>query len=147
MAAALAEQGGLQLLDESLCQWLHGVGQDHIHTEEVVASLDDVIDLDGLLVGEDAVSFVQHLNLIAGQPAAGHTSVAVNRVDLQVLIEAAVHFAVALFNKSFEKFGKLRGFLFLSCGLCCIFGYVSNFKFLISIWDALLHAIDAHHSL
>ena len=26
MAAALTEQGGLQLLDESLCQRLHGVG-------------------------------------------------------------------------------------------------------------------------
>ena len=46
MAAALAEQGGLQLLDESLRQRLHGVGEDYIHTEEVVTCLDDIVDLD-----------------------------------------------------------------------------------------------------
>ena len=117
VTAALAEQGRLQLLDESLCQRLHGVGQDHIHAEEVIASLNDVVDFNGLFVGEDAVGLIQHLDLIASQPIAGHASVAVDHVNLQVLIEATVHSAVALFNKGFEKFGKLRGFLFLSCGL------------------------------
>ena len=34
MAAALAEQGGLHLLDESLRQRLHGVGEDHIQAKE-----------------------------------------------------------------------------------------------------------------
>ena len=143
MAAALAEQGGLQLLDESLCQRLHGVGENHIHAEEVIASLDNVVDLDGLFVGEDAVGLVQHLDLITGQPVAGHASVAVDHVDLQVFIEATVHSAVALFDKGFEKFGKLRGFLFLSGGLGCVFGYVPDAELLIGIRDAIIAAMPS----
>ena len=82
MAAAFAEQGGLQLLDESLRQRLHGVGEDHIHTEKVIASLDDIVDLDGLFAGEDAVGFLEDFNLITGKPLAGHASVTVDHVDL-----------------------------------------------------------------
>ena len=143
MAAALAEQGGLQLLDESLCQRLHGVGENHIHAEEVVPRLDDVVDLDGLFVGEDAVCLVQYLNLIAGEPVTGHASVAVDHVDLQILIEATVHSAVALLNKRFEKFGKLRGFLFLSGGFGCVLWYVPSIKFLIGTGDAFVSAVTS----
>jgi 2-C-methyl-D-erythritol 2,4-cyclodiphosphate synthase len=96
MAAALAEQGGLQLLDESLRQRLHCIGENHIHAEEVIASLNNVVDLDGLFVGEDAVGFIENFNLISGQPVAGHASVAVDHVDLQIFIEAEILFAVAL---------------------------------------------------
>ena len=113
MAAALAEQGGLQLLDESLCQRLHGVGENHIHAEEVVASLDDVVDLDGLFVGEDAVGFVQHFDLIAGQPITGHAPVAVDHIDLNVVIETAILFAVTLFNQISKKGRDLRHVFFI----------------------------------
>ena len=147
MAAALTEQGELQLLNESLCQRLHGIGENHIHAEKVVASLDDIVDFDGLFVSEDTVGLIQYLDLITGQPVAGHAPVAVDHVDLQVFIETAVHFAVALLDKCFEKFGKLRGFLFLSCGLGGIFGYVPDTEFLIGICDASLHAILCDHAL
>lgn len=146
MAAALAEEGGLQLLDESLSQRLHGVGENHIHTEEVIPCFDNVVDLDGFFVGEDPVGLVQNLDLIPCESVAGHASVAVDHIDLQVFIEAAVRSAVALLDKGFEKFGKLRSFLFLSDGLGCIFRYVPSFKLLIGIGDAFLHAIDAYHS-
>ena len=75
-----------------------------------------------------------------------HAAGTVRQVDLQVLIEATVHPAVALFDKCFEKFRKLRGFLFLSCGLGCVLGYVPNFEFLIGIGDALQYAINTYHS-
>jgi len=146
MAAALTEQGGLQLLDERLCQRLHGVGENHIHAKEVVAGLDDIIDLDGLFVREDAVGLIQHLDLISGESVAGHAPIAVDHVDLQVLIEAAVHPAVALLDKCFEKFGKLRGFLFLSGGLGCILGYVPDAELLIGIRDASLGAISVNQT-
>lgn len=140
--AALAEQGDLQLLDESLRQRLRCVGGNHIHAEGVIASLNDVIVLDGLVVGEDAFSLVQHVNLIAGEPIASHMSVSVDHVDLQVFTGASVRSAVALHDKHFEK---LRGSLFLSGGLGCVLVYVSSFNILISTWDAFLHAIDADH--
>ena len=143
MAAALAEQGGLQLLDESLRQRLHGVGEDHIHAEEVIASFDDVVDLDGLFVGEDAVGLVQYFNLITCQPVTGHASVAVDHIDLQEFIEAAVHSAVALLNKCFEKFGELRGFLLLSSGLGRVLGYVPDAEFLTGIWNAIVSAMSS----
>jgi len=143
MATALAEQGGLQLLDESLRQRLHGVGEDHIHAEEVVARFDNVVDLDGLFVGEDSVSFVKHFYLITSEPVAGHASIAVDHIDLQVFIEATIHSAVALFNKSFEKFRKLRSFLFLSGGLGGVLGYVPDAEFLISIRDAIIAAMPS----
>ena len=143
VAAAFAKQGGLQLLDESLCQRLHGVGEDHIHAEEVIASLNDVVDLDGLFVGEDTVSLIQHLDLITGEPVTGHASVAVDHVDLQIFVKAAIQPAVALLDKCFEKFGKLRGFLFLSGGLGCILGYVPDAEFLIGIRDAIATAMPS----
>ena len=146
MAAALAEQGGLQLLDESLRQRLRCIGENHIHAEEVIASLNNVVDLDGLFVGEDSVSFVKYFYLITGEPVAGHASIAVDHVDLLVFIETAVHFAVALLDKCFEKFGKLRGFLFLSRGLGCVLGYVPSFKFLIGTGDALVSAVTPDDS-
>lgn len=141
VAAGLAEQGGLQLLDKSLRQRLHGAGEDHIHTEEVIARFDDVVDLDGLFVGEDAVSFVQYLNLIAGEPVAGHATVAVDHVDLQVFIEATVHSAVALFNKGFEEFGKLRSVLLFLCRLLCIFGNLPDAIKLEKAGNAILCAV------
>ena len=147
MAAALAEQGGLQLLDKILCQRLHGVGENHIHAEEVIASLNNVVDLDGLFVGEDTVSFVQHLDLIAGESVAGHASVTVDHVDLQVFVKATIHSAVALFDKCFEKFGKLRGFLFLSGGFGCVLGYVPDAELLIGIRDAIIPAMPSDQLL
>ena len=146
VAAALAEQGGLQLLDESLRQRFHGVGENHINAEEMIVGLDDVVDLDGLFVGENPVGLIQHFNLITGQSVAGHAAIAVNHIDLQVFIEAAIHSAVALLDKGFEKFGKRRGFLFLSCGLGCVLGYVPDAELLIGVQDASLGAISVNQT-
>ena len=52
----------------------------------MISCFDDIVDLDGLFVREDAVSFVQYLNLITGEPVTGHSSVTVDHVDLQVFI-------------------------------------------------------------
>ena len=76
----------------------------------------------------------------------GHAPVAVDHVDLQVFIETAIHSAITLLNKGFEKFGKLRGFLFLSGGFDCVSGYVPSFKFLIGTGDAFVSAVAADDS-
>ena len=53
-----------------------------IHAEEVIPGLDDVIDLDGFVAGEDFIAFVEHFHLISSEPIAGHAVVAVDHVDL-----------------------------------------------------------------
>lgn len=141
VAAALAEQRGLQPIDKALGQGLHGIGQYHVHAEKVVPCFNDVVYLDGLVVCEYAVCFVQHLDLIAGQAVAGHADVAVYHVDLQVLIETAVLFAVSLLDEGSEKFGKLGGVLFLSRGLDCVFGYVPDAELLVGFGDAVISAM------
>ena len=113
----------------------------------MIASLNDVVDLDGLLVGENAVSFVQHLDLITGEPVTGHASVAVDHVDLQIFVKAAIQPAVALFDKGFEKFGELGSFLFLSGGLGGVLGYVPDAELLIGIRDAIIPTMPSDQLL
>ena len=105
MAATLTEQGGLQLLYESLRQRLHCIGENHIHAEEVVARFDDVVDLDGLFVGEDTVGFIENFNLISGQPVAGHPAGTVGEVCLDVVIQTMEVFLLFLTEESFCQRG------------------------------------------
>ena len=108
MLAAVTEKLYLQMIDEGLGQRLHRVGQDRINTEEVISCFDDIIDLDCFAAGDDAVGFVQQLDLVASQPVTGHTPIAVDHVDLDIVVKTAILPAVSLLDQIFEKWGDLR---------------------------------------
>ena len=97
MLATVTEKLCLQLIDEGLCQRLHCVGPDRINAEKMISGFNDIIDLDIFAGSKDPVFLIQHLDLIAGQVITGHTPAAIDHVDLQILIKAAILFAVALF--------------------------------------------------
>lgn len=63
MPADLAEQCRLQLVNKALSQRLHGVGQDHIHAEKVIPRFNDIVDLDGSVVGKYTVG-LQNIGII-----------------------------------------------------------------------------------
>ena len=77
VAAVVAVQLHLNLMNECLVKRLHGVAQNHIDSKEVISCFDDIIDLDCFAAGDDAVGFVQQLDLVASQPVAGHSTVTI----------------------------------------------------------------------
>ena len=77
VAAIVAEQLHLDLVNECLVQGLHGIAQNHIDRKEVVSCFNDIINLDCFVAGDDAVGFVQQLDLVASQPVAGHSTVTI----------------------------------------------------------------------
>ena len=108
VAAVVAEQLHLNLMNECLVQWLHRIAQNHIDSKEVVSCFDDIIDLDCFAAGDDAVGFVQQLDLVASQPVTGHSTVTVDHVDLDIVVKTAILPAVSLLDQIFEKWGDLR---------------------------------------
>ena len=77
VAAVIAEQLHLDLVNECLVQWFHRIAQNHIDSKEVISCFDDIIDLDCFAAGDNAVGFIQHFDLVASQSVAGHTPIAV----------------------------------------------------------------------
>ena len=108
MAAVVADKLHLDLMKECLVQWLHCIAQNHIDSKEVVSCFDDIIDLDCFAAGDDAVGFVQQLDLVARQPVAGHSTVTVDHVDLDIVVKTAILSAVSLLDQIFEKWRDLR---------------------------------------
>ena len=53
VAAIVAEQLHLNLMNECLVQWLHRIAQNHIDSKEVVSCFDDIIDLDCFAAGDN----------------------------------------------------------------------------------------------
>ena len=147
MLAVVAEQLCLKLIDERLGQRLHSVGQDRVHAEEMITRFHDIIDLDGFAVGEDLILLVKHLDLIAGKTVACHATVAVDHVDLQILIESSILFAVALLEKLSEQGRDRLDLLLLSCGLLGILRNIPCFEFQICMRNTLVTAVIAYHSL
>ena len=108
MAAVVAEQLHLDLMNECLVQWLHRIAQNHIDGQKVISCLDDIIDFDCFAASDDAVGFVQQLDLVASQSVAGHTPIAVDHVDLDIVVKTTVLLAITLLDQIFEKRRKLR---------------------------------------
>lgn len=108
VTAIVADQLHLNLMNECLVQWLHRIAQNHIDSKEVVSCFDDIIDLDCFATGDDSVGFVQQLDLVASQPVAGHSTVTIDHVDLDIVVKTTILSAVSLLNQIFEKWGDLR---------------------------------------
>ena len=108
VAAAVADQLHLDLVNECLVQWLHGVAQNHIDGQKMISCFDDIIDLDCFAAGDDAVGFVQQLDLVARQPVAGHAAVTIDHVDLDIVVKTTILSAVSLLDQIFEEWGDLR---------------------------------------
>ena len=102
MFTTVTEKLYLQLIDESLCQRLHCVGQDRVNAEKMISGLNDIIDFNVFASCEDSVFLIQYSHLIAGQTIACHTPATIDHVNLQILVEAAILFAIALLDKSFK---------------------------------------------
>ena len=108
VAAVVAEQLHLNLMNECLVKRLHRIAQNHIDSKEVISCFDDIIDLDCFAAGDDAVGFVQQLDLVASQPVAGHSTITVDHVDLDIVVKTTILSAVSLLDHIFEKWGDLR---------------------------------------
>ena len=108
VAAVVAEQLHLNLMNECLVQWLHRIAQNHIDSKEVISCFDDIIDLDCFAAGDNAVGFIQHFDLVARQPVAGHAAVTIDHVDLDIVVKTTILSAVSLLDQIFEKWGDLR---------------------------------------
>ena len=108
VAAVVAEQLHLDLVNECLVQGLHGIAQNHIDRKEVVSCFNDIINLDCFVACDDAVGFVQQLDLVASQPVAGHSTVTIDHVDLDIVVKTAILSAVSLLDKVFKKWRNLR---------------------------------------
>ena len=65
VAAIVADQLHLDLVNECLVQGLHGIAQNHIDSKEVISCFDDIIELDCFAAGDNAVGFIQHFDLVA----------------------------------------------------------------------------------
>ena len=149
VAAVVAEQLHLDLMNECLVQWLHRIAQNHIDSKEVISCFDDIIDLDCFAAGDDAVGFVQQLDLVASQPVTGHSTVTVDHVDLDIVVKTTILSAVSLLDQIFEKWGDLRRIhcvFFDPRRFCCIFGDKPNTVVLIGLRNSILSAILIHHS-
>ena len=149
MAAVVAEQLHLDLMNECLVQWLHHIAQNHIDSKEVISCFDDIIDLDCFAAGDDAVGFVQQLDLVASQPVTGHSTVTVDHVDLDIVVKATILSAVSLLDQIFEKWGDLRRIhcvFFDPRRFSCIFGDKPNTVVLIGLRNSILSAILIYHS-
>ena len=112
----------------------------------MISGFNDIIDLDVFAGSEDTIFFIHHLGLIAGQKIAWHASAAVDHVDLQILVKAAILFAVTLLDNLLEK--QRCGFhIFgISCRLFGVCGYIPCVEFRISIWNVPLPVINSNHS-
>lgn len=100
--------------------------QDCINAKEVVSGLDDVIDFNVFTGSEDPIFLIQHLDMIAGQTIACHASAAVDHVDLKILVEATILFAVTLLDNLLEKQWSWFNFLGLSRWLFGVCRYVPD---------------------
>ena len=149
VAAVVAEQLHLNLMNECLVQWLHRIAQNHIDSKEVISCFDDIIDLDCFAAGDDAVGFVQQLDLVASRPITGHSTVTVDHVDLDIVVKTTILSAVSLLDQIFEKWGDLRRIhcvFFDPRRFSCIFGDKPNTVVLIGLRNSILSAILIHHS-
>lgn len=149
MAAVVAEQLHLDLVNECLVQWLHCIAQNHIDGQKMISCFDDIIDLDCFAAGDDAVGFVQQLDLVARQPVAGHSTVTVDRVNLDIVVKTTILSAVSLLDQIFEKWRDLRRIycvFFDSKRFSRIFGDKPNTVVLIGFRNSVLSAILIHHS-
>lgn len=136
VAAVVAEQLHLNLMNECLVQWLHRIAQNHIDSKEVISCFDDIIDLDCFAAGDDAVGFVQQFDLVASQPVTGHSTVTVDHVDLDIVVKATILSAVSLLDQIFEKWGDLRRIYYVFFDprrFSCIFGDKPNTVVLIGL--------------
>ena len=149
VAAVVADKLHLDLMKECLVQWLHCIAQNHIDSKEVISCFDDIIDLDCFAAGDDAVGFVQQLDLVARQPVAGHSTVTVDHVNLDIVVKTTILSAVSLLDQIFEKWGDLRRIhcvFFDPRRFCGIFGDKPNTVVLIGLRNSILSAILIHNS-
>lgn len=129
VAAIVAEQLHLNLMNECLVKRPHRIAQNHIDSKEVISCFDDIIDLDCFAAGDDAVGFVQQLDLVASQPVTGHSTVTVDHVALDIVGKTTILSAVSLLDQIFEKWGDLRRIycvFFDPRRFSCIFGDKPN---------------------
>lgn len=149
MAAVVAVQLHLDLMNECLVQWLHGITQNHIDSKEVISCFDDIIDLDCFAAGDDAVGFVQQLDLVARQPVAGHSTVTVDHVDLDIVVKTAILSTVSLLDQIFEKWRDLRRIhcvFFDPRRFSCIFGDLPDTVILCQVRDTSFGTIPSDES-
>jgi len=106
----------VKLFNQGLRQFILGMVNDVVDAAEVIGGLHDVIHVDGLafalslVIGEtNRVGFEDITCLVVGEFAALDVVGVVRQVNLRTVIDAAAHFALFLFSKSFQKG---RGFLF-----------------------------------
>ena len=78
---------------------------------------------------------------------AAISEVAVDHVDLQVSIEAAILCMISQAKKFLEKCREWFCFFYLASGFGSIFGNEPGSKLLIGIRNSTLYAIPADHSL
>ena len=125
VAAVVAVQLHLDLVNECLVQWLHCVAQNHIDGQKMISCFNDIVDLDGLCTCDNPVGFVQQLDLVARQPVAGHAAVTIDHVDLDIVVKTAILSAISLLDQIFEKWRDLRRIhcaFFDPRRFSCIFG-------------------------
>ena len=147
MLAAVTEKLCLQLIDEGLRQRFHRIGQDRINAKKMISGFNDIIDLDVFAGGENSISLVQHLDLIAGQTIDCHASAAVDHVDLQILIKATILLAVTLLENLLEKRRDWLNFFFFSGWLFGVFRDKPCPELLICIGDSSLGAVSIDHAV
>ena len=83
------------------------------------------------------------------QPVAGHSTVSVDHVNLDIVVKTAILSAVSLLDQIFEKWGDLRRIycvFFDSRRFSRIFGDKPNAVVLIGFRNSVLSAILIHHS-
>ena len=115
----------------------------------MISCFDDIIDLDCFAAGDDAVGFVQQLDLVARQPVAGHSTVTVDRVNLDIVVKTTILSAVSLLDQIFEKWRDLRRIycvFFDSKRFSRIFGDKPNTVVLIGFRNSVFRSILIHHS-
>lgn len=109
-------ENSMEFLDQGLRQFIFGVVDDIVDTAEVVGGFYDVVHVDGLafalalVVGEtNRVGLEDIPCLVVSQFAALDMIGVVGQINLRAVVDAAAHFTLFFFAKSFQKG---RGFLF-----------------------------------
>lgn len=88
MAAQVAKQGAVEFGKETRLQLLHGIVQNEVYTDEMVAGFDEVIELHFFVGRQDLVLVVEKLYLIEGETVAGHAVGGIGQSGLQIIVDA-----------------------------------------------------------
>ena len=88
MAAQVAEQGGVQLGEEVGLQLFHSVVQNEVHTDEVVAGFNEVVELHFFIGNQDLVFVVKEFYLIERETIASHAVGTISQICLQIIVDA-----------------------------------------------------------